>query len=140
MSIQVMSNIVEPALQACPNNDQENPMSQETFLIEFKKVIERVVQHLKEQPVIVAHSEHTFDGSGIKRLLSNKFELEKVRSLFQNLKLVLAKNLRNCFELTVYLSFISVFGCGTARVTKGSQREILQTVSTCSSGFIGPIS
>ncbi|KAI3844852.1 hypothetical protein MKW92_048532 [Papaver armeniacum] len=73
----VMSNVVEPALQACKNTYQGNSVSQEAFLEEFKKVIERVVQHLKEQPVIVAHSEHTFDGSGIKRLLSNKFELEK---------------------------------------------------------------
>ncbi|MCL7022360.1 hypothetical protein MKW94_006984 [Papaver nudicaule] len=69
----VMSNIVEPALQACTNTTA----SQEAFIEEFKKVIGRVVQHLKEQPVIVAHSEHTFDGSGIKRLLSNKFELDK---------------------------------------------------------------
>lgn len=37
-----------------------------------------VANRLKEQPVIVAHSENTFDGSGVKRLLSNKFELDKV--------------------------------------------------------------
>ncbi|XWS55043.1 hypothetical protein CRYUN_Cryun10bG0141100 [Craigia yunnanensis] len=75
----VMSNIVEPALQSWDGqgNDQEKPLSQETFLEEFKKVAERVAQNLKEQPVIVAHSENTFDGSGIKRLLSNKFELDK---------------------------------------------------------------
>lgn len=46
--------------------------------MEFKKVASAVAEHLKEQPVIVAHSENTFDGSGIKRLLSNKFELDKV--------------------------------------------------------------
>ncbi|XVF45454.1 hypothetical protein PTKIN_Ptkin02bG0207800 [Pterospermum kingtungense] len=73
----VMSNIVEPALQSCNGNDQEKPVSQEILLEEFKKVAERVALNLKEQPVIVAHSENTFDGSGIKRLLSNKFELEK---------------------------------------------------------------
>ncbi|KAH9657279.1 calcium-binding EF-hand family protein [Citrus sinensis] len=39
-----------------------------------------VAQPLKEQPVIVAHSENIFDGSGIKRLLSNKFELDKTRT------------------------------------------------------------
>uniref|UniRef100_A0A5B7BDD7 EF-hand domain-containing protein n=1 Tax=Davidia involucrata TaxID=16924 RepID=A0A5B7BDD7_DAVIN len=72
----VMSNIVEPALQSC-GGVHEQPISQETFLVEFKKVAEGVAQHLKEQPVIVAHSENTFDGSGIKRLLSNKFELDK---------------------------------------------------------------
>ena len=46
--------------------------------MEFKKVASAVAEHLKEQPVIVAHSENTFDGSGIKRLLSNKFEVDKV--------------------------------------------------------------
>ncbi|MBA0614268.1 hypothetical protein Godav_014584 [Gossypium davidsonii] len=74
----VTSNIIEPALQLWDGNNQENLVSQETFLEEFKKVAERVAQNLKEQPVIVAHSENTFDGSGIKRLLSNKFELDKL--------------------------------------------------------------
>lgn len=69
---------MEPALQACAGHDWHKPASQEAFLVEFKKVAERVAQHLKEQPVIVAHSENTFDGSGVKRLLSNKFELDKV--------------------------------------------------------------
>ncbi|KDP27600.1 hypothetical protein JCGZ_19605 [Jatropha curcas] len=74
----VLSNIVEPALQSCTGQDYDDKLiSQETFLIEFKKVAERVAQRLKEQPVIVAHSENIFDGSGIKRLLSNKFELDK---------------------------------------------------------------
>ncbi|KAK6946395.1 hypothetical protein RJ641_013939 [Dillenia turbinata] len=69
----VMSNIVEPALGDC----HEQPVSQEGFLMEFKKVAQSLAQRLKEHPVIVAHSENNFDGSGIKRLLSNKFELEK---------------------------------------------------------------
>ncbi|PON55117.1 Parvalbumin [Parasponia andersonii] len=73
----VVSNILEPALQQCAGHDWEKPVSQETFLVEFKKAVENVAQHLKEQPVIVAHSENTFDGTGIKRLLSNKFELDK---------------------------------------------------------------
>ncbi|KAJ4833308.1 hypothetical protein Tsubulata_004336 [Turnera subulata] len=73
----VMSNIVEPALQSCAGQDHEKPITQETFLEEFKKVAEYVAHRLKEQPVIVAHSENTFDGSGIKRLLANKFELDK---------------------------------------------------------------
>uniref|UniRef100_A0A6N2MDT4 EF-hand domain-containing protein n=1 Tax=Salix viminalis TaxID=40686 RepID=A0A6N2MDT4_SALVM len=73
----VMSNIVEPALQSCAGQDHDKPPSQETFLVEFKKVTECVAQRLREQPVIVAHSENTFDGSGIRRLLSNKFELDK---------------------------------------------------------------
>lgn len=75
----VMSNIVEPVLESCLDEEskREKPVSQERFLEEFKNVAETVVQRLKEQPVIVAHSENTFDGSGIKRLLSNKFELDK---------------------------------------------------------------
>ena len=72
---------MEPALQSWDGNDQEKPVSQETFLEEFKKVAEPVAQNLKEQHVIVAHSENTFDGSGIRRLLSNKFELDKVYAL-----------------------------------------------------------
>ncbi|CDO96961.1 unnamed protein product [Coffea canephora] len=46
------------------------------FLGEFKNVAGTVAKLLKEQPVIVAHTENTFDGSGIRRLLSNKFELD----------------------------------------------------------------
>ncbi|KAK6916673.1 hypothetical protein RJ641_019534 [Dillenia turbinata] len=69
----VTSNMVEPAL----GEYHEQPVSQETFLMEFKKVAQSLAQHLKEHPVIVGHSENNFDGSGIKRLLSNKFELEK---------------------------------------------------------------
>uniref|UniRef100_A0A2P2IMH0 Calcium-binding EF hand family protein n=1 Tax=Rhizophora mucronata TaxID=61149 RepID=A0A2P2IMH0_RHIMU len=74
----VMSTIVEPALRACYiGQDDDNPVSQETLLVEFKKVAEKVAQRLKEQHVIVAHNETTFDGTAIKRLLSNKFELDK---------------------------------------------------------------
>ncbi|KAI3441244.1 uncharacterized protein J3R85_002504 [Psidium guajava] len=73
----VVSKIVEPALQSGADDNLDKPVSEETFLAEFKKIAERVAQRLKEQPVIVAHSENTFDGSGIKRLLSNKFELDK---------------------------------------------------------------
>ncbi|KAL5706533.1 hypothetical protein ACHQM5_024688 [Ranunculus cassubicifolius] len=74
----VQSNLLEPALQQCATRDQEQqPLSQETFLEEFKKVAETITQFLSEQPIIVAHTDNTFDGSGIKRLLSNKFELDK---------------------------------------------------------------
>ncbi|XP_076909994.1 uncharacterized protein LOC143567464 [Bidens hawaiensis] len=72
----VTSNIIAPALESC-GVGQSQPVSQETFLVEFKKVAKNVAQRLKDQPVIVAHSENTFDGTGIRRLLSNKFELEK---------------------------------------------------------------
>eukprot|EP00262_Sarcandra_glabra_P007953 TRINITY_DN21104_c0_g1_i1.p1 TRINITY_DN21104_c0_g1~~TRINITY_DN21104_c0_g1_i1.p1 ORF type:complete len:375 (+),score=80.49 TRINITY_DN21104_c0_g1_i1:160-1284(+) len=74
----VFSSIVEPALLSCATHQHEQPISPETFLEEFKKVAEKVALHLKEYPVIVAHSENTFDGSGIKRLLSNKYEVNKL--------------------------------------------------------------
>lgn len=82
----VMSTIVEPALDSCTvDSYKETCISQYIFLVEFKKVSETVAQHLKEQPVIVAHSENTFDGNGIKRLLSNKFELDKtLHTAFEN--------------------------------------------------------
>ncbi|CAI0376943.1 unnamed protein product [Linum tenue] len=74
----VVSNILEPSLQSIADQEQDKPVaSQEAFLSEFKKAAECVAQRLKEQPVIVAHTENTFDGSGIRRLLSNKFELDK---------------------------------------------------------------
>ncbi|XP_041014535.1 uncharacterized protein LOC121257558 [Juglans microcarpa x Juglans regia] len=74
----VLENIVQPAFRSCAGHDWDKSVSQETFLVEFKKVAECVAQHLKEQPVIVAHSENTFEGSGVKRLLSNQFELDKI--------------------------------------------------------------
>ncbi|GAB4838466.1 hypothetical protein Ancab_028010 [Ancistrocladus abbreviatus] len=73
----VMGQIVEPALHPFPDQQNEKAVSQETFMRAFKKVAENIAERLKEQPVIVAHSENTFDGSGIRRLLANKFELEK---------------------------------------------------------------
>ncbi|TXG64721.1 hypothetical protein EZV62_011715 [Acer yangbiense] len=74
----VISNIVEPAMQSCAINEQDDkPITQETFLVAFKKLADCVAQRLQEQPVIVAHSENTFNGNGINRLLSNKFELDK---------------------------------------------------------------
>ncbi|XP_022969499.1 uncharacterized protein LOC111468478 isoform X1 [Cucurbita maxima] len=73
----VMSDIVEPALEFCAAAENwDKPVSPET-LLEFKRAAEHVAQRLKEQPVIVAHSENTFDGSSIRRLISNKFELDK---------------------------------------------------------------
>ncbi|KAL5168893.1 hypothetical protein HKD37_11G030938 [Glycine soja] len=74
----VLSNIMEPALLSKAGSDLDKSVSQETFLEEFKIVAMSVANRLKEQPVIVAHSENTFDGSGVKRLLSNKFELDKI--------------------------------------------------------------
>ena len=69
---------MEPVFQSCAVHGWEKPATQETFLAEFKRAAENLAQHLKEQHVIVAHSENTFDGSGVKRLLSSKFELDKV--------------------------------------------------------------
>lgn len=72
-----MSNILEPALLSL-GSVLDQPASQEIFLPEFKRAAENVAQILKEKPAIVAHSQNNFDGSGIRRLLSNKFEFDKV--------------------------------------------------------------
>ncbi|XP_057788524.1 uncharacterized protein LOC131005526 [Salvia miltiorrhiza] len=72
----VLTNILEPALERSGDSLNET-VSQETFLAEFRRASENVACLLKEQPAIVAHSQNTFDGSGIRRLLSNKFELDK---------------------------------------------------------------
>lgn len=72
---------MEPVVRSCGGHSLNAPVSQEAFLVEFKKVAEAVARLLKEQPVIVAHSENNFDGSGIKRLMSNKFELDKVSNI-----------------------------------------------------------
>lgn len=76
----VLSNIIQPVLQTLSSNQLEQTASQDVFLEEFKKLLQGITQRLQEHPVIVAHSENTFDGSGIKRLLSNKFELDKLLS------------------------------------------------------------
>ncbi|XP_021846743.2 uncharacterized protein [Spinacia oleracea] len=77
----VMSNIVEPSLESCTrdcNDDEQLVSAQEAFLKEVKKVLENIVERLREQPVIVAHTENTYDGSAIKNLVANKFETDKV--------------------------------------------------------------
>ncbi|KAJ8505444.1 hypothetical protein OPV22_006330 [Ensete ventricosum] len=73
----VITNIVEPSFQSFSSDLLEQPASQD-ILENFKKLLGNVTRRLQEHPVIVAHSENTFDGSGIKRLLSNKFELDKL--------------------------------------------------------------
>ncbi|KAK9677597.1 hypothetical protein RND81_11G154400 [Saponaria officinalis] len=75
----VMSNIIEPALTTLAESaSNEKPVSQETFVKAFKDTLAKIVERLKEQPVIVAHTENTYDGSTIKSLLANKFETDKV--------------------------------------------------------------
>ncbi|XP_073156964.1 uncharacterized protein [Henckelia pumila] len=72
----VMCDIVEPALQSL-GGIFEQPVSQETFFAAFQRSVEGVSRILKEKPVIVAHSQNAFDGSGIRSLMANKFELDK---------------------------------------------------------------
>ncbi|XP_068639279.1 uncharacterized protein [Aristolochia californica] len=74
----VTSNVIEPALESCSVDQYERPISREIFLEVFYKIVLNISQRLKERPVIVAHSENTFDGSDIRRLSSNKFELDKL--------------------------------------------------------------
>lgn len=77
--MQVFDSIIQPAMGHLPVEDHGGAVSQETFLTELKNVLGNVARGLKDHPVIVAHSENNFDGSGVNRLLSNTFELEKVR-------------------------------------------------------------
>ncbi|KAM0898845.1 hypothetical protein ACQ4PT_021690 [Festuca glaucescens] len=74
----IADNIVEPALKQLPADQLEQPASRDVFFEQLKKHLGDVAEWLQEQPVIVAHTENTFDGSGVRRLLSNKFELDKL--------------------------------------------------------------
>ncbi|KAK1651717.1 hypothetical protein QYE76_069522 [Lolium multiflorum] len=74
----IADNIVEPALKKLPTDQLEQPASRDVFFEQLKKLLGDVAERLQEQPVIVAHTENTFDGSGVRRLLSNKFELDKL--------------------------------------------------------------
>lgn len=74
----MVSNIVEPAIQELFLNQPDIPATQDAFLENFKKLLVIIIRRLQEHPVIVAHTENNFDGSGVKKLLANKFELEKV--------------------------------------------------------------
>lgn len=68
-------------MQELSSDQLDQPVSQEAFFQEFKKFLTIIAQRLQHHPVIVAHTENTFDGSGIRRLLSNKFEFDKVWEL-----------------------------------------------------------
>lgn len=74
----VVENIVEPSMQQLGTDQLDQPVSQEAFFHEFKKLLSIITRRLQQHPVIVAHTENTFDGSGIRRLLSNKFEFDKL--------------------------------------------------------------
>uniref|UniRef100_A0A0E0M5Y9 EF-hand domain-containing protein n=1 Tax=Oryza punctata TaxID=4537 RepID=A0A0E0M5Y9_ORYPU len=74
----VTENIIEPALQELHGDNLEQPVTQEVFFQEFRKLLAIITRRLQGHPVIVAHTENTFDGNGIKKLLSNKLELDKL--------------------------------------------------------------
>jgi len=74
----VAENIVEPALRQLPADQLEQPASRDGFVRQLRDLLSAVAERLQEQPVIVAHTENTYDGSGVKRLLANKFELDKL--------------------------------------------------------------
>lgn len=69
---------MEPSLQLSDLRREEGAISQENFMVSLKKVLGNMVARLKEQPVIVAHSEKIFDGSGIKRLFNNNHQMDQV--------------------------------------------------------------
>lgn len=74
----VVENVVEPALQQLSADELEQPASRDVFFEQLKKLLGSVAEQLQERHVIVAHTENTFDGSGVRRLLGNKFELDKL--------------------------------------------------------------
>ncbi|KAL5217320.1 hypothetical protein ABZP36_018004 [Zizania latifolia] len=74
----VVDNLIESALKQLPAGQLEQPASQDVFFEQLKKLLSNITERLQDQPVIVAHTENTFDGSGVKRLLDNKFELDKL--------------------------------------------------------------
>ncbi|KAL6867493.1 hypothetical protein ACP4OV_015517 [Aristida adscensionis] len=74
----VVDNIIEPALQQLPADQLEQPASRDGFFEQLKKLLDAIAERLQEHPVIVAHTENTYDGSGVKRLLASKFELDKL--------------------------------------------------------------
>jgi len=74
----VAENIVEPALRQLPADQLEQPASRDGFVERLRELLGAVAERLQEQAVIVAHTENTYDGSGVKRLLANKFELDKL--------------------------------------------------------------
>jgi len=83
----VAENIVEPALRQLPADQLEQPASRDGFVERLRELLGAVAERLQEQAVIVAHTENTYDGSGVKRLLANKFELDKVfQTCFFSLK------------------------------------------------------
>ncbi|KAI3861458.1 hypothetical protein MKW98_000410 [Papaver atlanticum] len=78
----VMNSIIQPSLKAYFKNvsgDSRGCVPDDdttTFLLEeFEKFGHILVQHLKEEPIIVAHTQITFDASKIKKLLSAKSNL-----------------------------------------------------------------
>ncbi|RZC66643.1 hypothetical protein C5167_010337 [Papaver somniferum] len=78
----VMNNIIQPSLETYAKNvsgDSRGCVPDDnttTFLLEeFEKFGHILVQHLKEEPIIVAHTQITFDGSKIKKLLTSKSNL-----------------------------------------------------------------
>lgn len=74
----IVDNVVAPALEQLSADQLEQPASRDVFLEQLKELLGNMAQRLQDQPVIVAHTENTFDGSGIRRLLANKFELDKL--------------------------------------------------------------
>lgn len=80
----MVNNIIEPAMQELFVKQPDVPATQDAFLEGFKRLLLIITQRLQECPVIVAHTENNFDGSGVQRLLANKFELDKVPFIFAN--------------------------------------------------------
>ncbi|XP_047314001.1 uncharacterized protein LOC124917682, partial [Impatiens glandulifera] len=85
----VKRNILIPSLDlGYVHIHDEDLITRETILEELKKAVRRIAQYLKENPVILARNECIYDGSEIKKLLSNKLELNKIiDDMMQNLEM-----------------------------------------------------
>lgn len=75
----VIINITGPAMDCVKAGCQPMKRSmQQTFVDEFRKVVVNIAGRLEQHPVIVAHSEKTFDGSSVRHLLSDQTEFDRV--------------------------------------------------------------
>lgn len=128
----VFNNIIEPALQSL-SLDQFLSVSQEIFLEEFRKLIDSITLLLQEKPVIVARSESIFDGSGIKRLLSDEAELNKMLEVaWRDLPTDQTQKISDslCVALERMAGSADLPRCGTIPQVDTIVKEVLSTLNT----------
>ncbi|KAH7669042.1 Zinc finger RING/FYVE/PHD-type protein [Dioscorea alata] len=128
----VFNNIIEPALQSL-SLDQFLTVSQEIFLEEFRKLIDSITLRLQDKPVIVARNECIFDGSGIKKLLSDKAELNKMLEVvWRDLPADQTQKISDslCVSLDRMADSANLPLCGTIPQVDTIVKEVLSTLNT----------